>query len=232
MSVPSQPPGVSTVLCCGEAARARWGALLSDAAGTILGVAERPGRGDVDPLLDDLPGRLVVAGSDAALAAVMTRLLRRERLDVAVALLPDPDSVAAVVWRVPTEPDAAVALARRGSARRSPLVRDDRGSVVAGAHRLAAFHGTVYCDEHRVSHGDATGFEVRPAPDVPGVAVTVTGPRRLGGLRAGEVRHGRGRATQVGCRPAAALRDGVPDDRPVERRSWYRHVEDWWLVRP
>ena len=27
-------------------------------------------------------------------------------------------------------------------------------------------------------------------------------------------------------------RDGVPGDRPVARRSWYRHTEDWLLVTP
>ena len=27
-------------------------------------------------------------------------------------------------------------------------------------------------------------------------------------------------------------RDGVPDDRPIQRRSWYRHLTDWRLVAP
>ena len=32
--------------------------------------------------------------------------------------------------------------------------------------------------------------------------------------------------------PVTVVRDGVPGDRPVSRRSWYRHTEDWRLVRP
>ncbi len=102
---------------------------------------------------------------------------------------------------------------------------------MVGCHEVAAFYGSVYCEEHLVAHGDAAGLVVRPDPAV-GVAVTVTGPRRLGGLRAGRVATRAGRAVQVGCRPARVVRDGVPDDRPVQRRSWYRHVEDWRLVLP
>jgi hypothetical protein len=42
-----------------------------------------------------------------------------------------------------------------------------------------------------------------------------------------------GRAAQLGCRPGVTVvRDGVPAERPVNRRSWYRHTEDWLLVRP
>ena len=41
------------------------------------------------------------------------------------------------------------------------------------------------------------------------------------------------RAVQLGCRPPVpVIRDGVPGDRPVARRSWYRHTQDWLLVSP
>jgi hypothetical protein len=89
----------------------------------------------------------------------------------------------------------------------------------------------VYCEDHRVAEGDAAGLVVAPDPDA-GVAVTVTGPRRLAGLRGGRVAARAGRAVQLGCRPGVTVvRDGVPADRPVTRRSWYRHTEDWLLVR-
>jgi hypothetical protein len=37
---------------------------------------------------------------------------------------------------------------------------------------------------------------------------------------------------QVGGRPATVIADGVAHPRPLERRTWYRHTEDWLLVRP
>ncbi len=132
---------------------------------------------------------------------------------------------------------------RDGLAGPAPLLRDDRGGVVAGAHVVGPFDGVVYCDEHEVLRGEAAGLVVRPDPEatehadggsaaVGGVAVAVTGRRRLGGLRPGVERAARGRAATIGCRPAALRRDGVDDDRPLERRSWYRHTVDWTLVRP
>jgi hypothetical protein len=64
------------------------------------------------------------------------------------------------------------------------------------------------------------------------VVVTASGPRRLGGLRGGRTVTVRGRAAQLGCEPAPVVRDGVPADRPVERRSWYPHRDDWRLCTP
>jgi hypothetical protein len=232
------------VLTCGDAARARWGDLADALGGArVVAVPERPGRPDLDPVLDaaalDRPdgGRLVVAGTDADLAAVLVRLLRRDRLDVPVAFLPAVPSEAARVWRLPTDRAAALDVVRHGAAGPAPLLRDDRGGVVAGAHVVGPFDGVVYCDEHEVLRGDAAGLVVRPDPDggpaeVGGVAVTVTGRRRLAGLRPGVERAARGRAATIGCAPAALRRDGVDEDRPLERRSWYRHTVDWTLVRP
>ncbi len=59
-------------------------------------------------MLRDLAARrVVVAGTDADLAAVLRRLLRRERLDVEVAYLPRGRSAAARVWGLPPGPSAA-----------------------------------------------------------------------------------------------------------------------------
>jgi hypothetical protein len=228
------------VLTCGDVTLRSGDGDLGDEA-EILAVPRRPGRADVDPLLDRPalrgPGRLVVAGSDDDLAAVLVRLLRRERLDVPVAYLPSAPSEATTVWGLPTDRRRALAVARDGVPADAPLVRDDRGGVVVGAHRVGAFGGVVYCDEREVLRGRAAGLVVRPDPDggpaeFGGVAVTVTGQRRLAGLRRGTVRTARGRAATIGCRPASLARDGVADDRPLERRSWYRHTADWILVRP
>lgn len=223
------------VMTCGDAARTRWASRLGELGGpATVDLPAVPGRREIDPLLDDLPdgGRLAVAGDDAAFAAVLVRLLRRERLGIELALLPAPASAAAGVWGVPTDPAAALTLARDGTARPAPLVRDDHGGLVVGRHETGPLHGVVYCDEHHVARGDVTGLVVTPDPAC-GVAVAVTGPRRLAGLRAGRVATESGRAAQLGCRPPVTItRDGVPDDRAVPRRSWYRHTADWLLVRP
>jgi len=220
---------------CGDSAREHWGPWLTSLAGPVTDLPALPARGDLDPLIADLPddGRLVVAGDDAALAAVLVRLLRRERLALAVAVLPGPGSTAGAVYGLPADPAAAVALARDGAPRPTVLVRDDHGGVVAAHHEVGPFHGEVYCDEHLLATGDATGLTVVPDPDGGGVTVAVTGPRRLAGLRPGRLTTRSGRAAQLGCRPGVPVsRDGVPGDRPVTRRSWYRHTEDWRLVRP
>jgi hypothetical protein len=59
-------------------------------------------------LADLEPRRVIVSGTDADLAAVLVRLLRRERLDVEVAYLPRGKSVVAQVWGLPRD---AVGLA-------------------------------------------------------------------------------------------------------------------------
>lgn len=235
------------VLTCGDGLPAGLDGAFPPDATRFVPVAAVPGRAEVDPLLDHpalhAGGRLVVVGEDADLAAVLVRLLRRERLDVPVAFVPGgsaaPSEVAAV-WGLPADPAGALAVARDGLPDAVPLVRDDRGGVVVGAHHVGAFDGVVYCDAQEVLRGRAAGLVVRPDPDgatdrsreFSGVAVTVTGPSRLGGLRRGVEHRARGRAATLGCRAATVTRDGVADERPVERRSWYRHTADWLLVRP
>jgi hypothetical protein len=208
----------------------------------VVACAAVPTRAEVDPWLDDAT-RLVVAGSDAALAAVVVRLLRRERLDLPVAFVPgSPSSEAAVVWGLPTDPAAALDLAYDGVASPAPLIRDDRGSVIAGVHRVGPFSGVSFCDEHELVRGEADGLAARPDPAADtrgglgpgggGVAVTLRQRRRF---RRAREHTTFGRAATVGIRPgtvAAASRDGVDDAKPLERRSWYRHTADWHLVRP
>jgi hypothetical protein len=189
---------------------------------------ERPGREDLAGLLDPAPQRLVVAGDDADLAAVVLRLLRRELLGaVAVAYLPaDPRSGVAAVWGLPTDPDAAAELALRGEPDPVPLVRDDAGGVLLGRGELSPLRGTVYCDDHLVLRGQAKRLEAEPsAPD--GVAVRLARVGTLG-LRSAA---GAGRAVSIGCLSAGVRLDGVLHPRPVTRWTWYRHTEPWRLVR-
>jgi hypothetical protein len=243
------------LLTCGDDRRAgdvgRSGILRTAA------VPARPGRADLDPLLADPDlRRLVVAGTDADLAAVLQRLLRADRLGVEVAYLPaDRRSVAAHVWGLP-HGAAALELARHGTAQAVPLVRDDAGGVLVGRGEVGGagggpVHGEVYCDEVLVLRGTARRVVVTPWPHPPssrgvrpegavgGVAVRagLRGGLPDGRLRAVEATaragHGSasGRAVQLGCLPAALVHDGVPHPRRVTRWAWYRHVADWLLVR-
>ncbi|HEX4248292.1 MAG TPA: hypothetical protein VH008_10535, partial [Pseudonocardia sp.] len=129
----------------------------------------RPDRADLDPLLtpadgSPTPTRVVVAGTDADLAAVVLRLLRTERLaEVAVAYLPaDRDSAVAATWGLPTAPASAATLARHGEPDLVPLVRDDVGGVLLGRGELRPLRGVVYCDDQLVLRGQANRLVVTP----------------------------------------------------------------------
>ena len=71
---------------------------------------------DIDSVLPD-EGRLLVAGGDAELSVVLTRLLRLERLDLAVA---------------PLRRARLAGRARSGAARAVPLIRDETATVLVG----------------------------------------------------------------------------------------------------
>lgn len=185
-------------------------------------VPARPGRGDLDPLLDEhSPRRLIVAGTDADLAAVLVRLLRRDLLDVEVAFVPTRRrSPAAAAWGLPTDRSAAAALALDGSAAAVPLIRDDSGGVLVGRGEIRGLRGETYCDDTLVLRGSVRRLVARPGPG--GVSAV---PGR--GVRAAT-----GRALQTGCVGARVVVDGVPHPREVTRWTWYRHTADWRLVRP
>jgi hypothetical protein len=214
--------GGLVVLACGAAP-----APTESVGRRVVRVPSRPGRTDVDPLL---PGarRLVVVGDDADLAAVLTRLLRAERLDVELALVSATATAATRAWGLPHS-DEAARLAVTGTATASPLVRDDHGGVLVGVGELrgvdgAPLRGEAYCDDARVFSGDVAGVVVHAGPT--GVSARVA---------TGRFRRQRpelvGRALQLGCVSGQVVHDGVVDERPVTRWAFYRHVEDWLLVR-
>lgn len=210
-----------------------WTAELPSPLDAGVAVAAMPGREELDPLLAPpspapAPTRVVVAGTDADLAAVVLRLLRTERLaEVAVAYLPsDPDSAVADIWGLPTAPWAAATLARYGEADRVPLVRDDSGGVLLGRGELRPVRGVVYCDDQLVLRGQAGRLVVTPsAPtgvDVRAVRFGVLGRRTNAAL---------GRAVQIGCLATTVVLDGVPHPRPVTKWTWYRNSDDLRLAR-
>ncbi|WP_406639585.1 hypothetical protein [Amycolatopsis sp. WGS_07] len=210
------------VVACGAAADLP--ARLGDVPLTQVG--PRPGKAEIDPLLGE-HDRLVVLGSDADLAAVVVRLMRRELLPgVSVGFVAtEPGSRVAPLWRLPSDPDEAFALAWKGEDAEISLVRDDTGGVLLGHATLRDVKGQAYCDEQVAFDGVVSGIEV--APDDSGVTARITRGKFV--KRSSTYR---GRAFQLGCVPTSSLViDGVPQEREITRRTWYRHTVDLRAVR-
>ncbi len=176
-----------------------------------LAVQRVDGADDVDAAAGRC-SRLIVVGSDADLAAVLTRLLRTDRLGVEV-------GHAAGWW--------TARRARRGSARRVPLIRDETGQVIVGAAEWCGeddgpLRGEAVVDDTQLFDGEVAGVRIEPTQAMPGLRASVSGGRRLWVV---------GRAAQLGTTGAAVIRDGVPAERLVRRSTFYRHTQGWLLVR-
>jgi hypothetical protein len=171
--------------------------------------------------------RLVVAGADAELAAVLSRLLRAERLDVEVAYVPRRRTRATRIYRL-TPGWRAARRARRGTPRRVTLVRDETGAVIVGRagwlppEDRQHVQGEAVVDDTPLFDGDITGADIEPTLAVPGLRASVHGTWR---------RWIAGRAVQLGSTGVVVIRDGVVTPRPARRSTFYRHVEGWLLVR-
>lgn len=158
--------------------------------------------------------RLVVTGGEAELAAVLTALLRADRLDVEVA-------TATGFW--------SARRALRAPARRVPLIRDETGTVLVSAaqwHGADGGHlqGEAIVDDVVLFDGEAPGVRVEPTRNMPGLRAGVLSdggrPRRWVA----------GRAAQLGTPGAQVIRDGVPAPRAIRRSTFYRHTEGWLRV--
>ena len=155
--------------------------------------------------------RIVVLGSDADLAAVLSRLLRTDRLDVEVAHATD--------W-------LASRRATTAAARRVPLIRDDSGAVLVGSAQwlppdaAGLLHGEAVVDDAVLFDGEVAGVRIEPTTSLPGLRATVLGRR---GWVAG-------RAAQLGTTGARVVRDGVEGKREVKRSTFYRHTTGWLKV--
>ena len=139
------------------------------------------------------PARIVVAGSDAALSAVLTRLMRSDRLWAEVAFIPVPStaasapsttapaastpstasaavtSVAAQNWGLPTSPAEALDFARTAPVHPAPLIRNDSGLAVAGSATISdatngSFTGEVIIDDHTLAASSPKTFGARLVP--------------------------------------------------------------------
>lgn len=201
------------------------------------------------------PLRIVVAGSDAALSAVLTRLMRSDNLWAEVAFIPIPSaaasatSAAAQNWGLPTDPAEALEFARTAPVRPAPLIRNDSGLAVAGSATISdtangSFTGEIIIDDHTLAASSPKTFGARlvPMTDAPGIlAARATSPvepqgrlrsllRKPGQLDPESVRTGR--AVQAGGPQLRVIVDSVAHKRPVTRVTFYRHLRDLQIVRP
>jgi hypothetical protein len=172
--------------------------------------------------------RLVVVGTDADLAAVLTRLLRADRLDVEVAYVPPHRTRATRVYRIPAGRRAA-RRARRGSARRVTLIRDETGSAIVGragwlpTDDRRVIHGEAVVDDTTLFDGEVAAVRIEPTLAVPGLRALIQ--------KRGWRRWVPGRAAQLGSTGVTVVRDGVAAPRTARRSTFYRNVEGWLLVR-
>lgn len=117
-----------------------------------------------------LPLRIIVIGSDAALSAVLTRMMRADIMWPQVGFVPVLDdafpagaSSAAQNWSIPTEPAAALKLALTGEVQPVPLIRNDAGQVVAGSATISHWDATPITGEIIVDDATLVQQDARAA---------------------------------------------------------------------
>ncbi|MCG7276865.1 hypothetical protein MHK08_10340 [Corynebacterium singulare] len=205
------------------------------------------------------PLRVVVVGSDAALSAVLTRMMRADYLWAEVGFVPtDETSTAAMNWGLPTSAEDALSFALSAPVKPVPLIRNDAGLAVAGAATITEWTdeeitGEIIVDDDVLLRADREkhvfGARLVPMTDAPGIVAARAvssfaadaSPRRgvFGRLRK-HVQPGqldpasvvRGRAVQAGGPSLSISVDGVRAPRPVKRVTFYRHLRDLQIVRP
>ncbi|MFE9579145.1 hypothetical protein ACFYO1_22360 [Nocardia sp. NPDC006044] len=191
-----------------------------------------PDTTEIDELLpvlaaDSLP-RLIVLGDDAALATVLTHLMRTERLHVEIGYVPVEKTYGSRAYQTGTG-NAAAKRAIDGKATAVPLIRDDTGQVLVGRARITGvgeekLEGEAYVDDVQLFSGKVAAMLISPTLHQPGVrAAAPKGMRKR--------RWVEGRAAQLGTPGAVVTRDGIRTERTVPRSSFYRHHEPWLLVR-
>ena len=205
------------------------------------------------------PLRVVVVGSDAALSAVLTRMMRADYLWAEVGFVPtDETSTAAMNWGLPTSAEDALSFALSAPVKPVPLIRNDAGLAVAGSATIAEWTdeeitGEIIVDDDVLLRADREkhvfGARLVPMTDAPGIVAaravssfaTDASPRRrlFGRLHVfaqpGQLDPAsvvRGRAVQAGGPSLSISVDGVRAPRPVKRVTFYRHLRDLQIVRP
>ena len=205
--------------------------------------------------------RVVVHGSDAAVAAVVSKLMRIDVLWVEVGFIPSSASSVALSWGLDAtfSPAQHLTFALASPAVPTPVIRDDHGVVTLGvaevtgpvdstgkAVKEAEMIGEVIVDsevlyeQNKAGTSDFNnGVRLVPTPDAPGLAAVQRPPLPRKGWfgRTKKPRSTvsptvlRGRALQAGGVDLAVTRDGVRHPRPLKSVTFYRHLRDGQFVR-
>lgn len=205
--------------------------------------------------------RVVVHGSDAAVAAVVSKLMRIDALWVEVGFIPSSASSVALSWGLDAtfSPAQHLTFALASPAVPTPVIRDDHGVVTLGvaevtgpvdstgkAEKEAEMIGEVIVDsevlyeQNKAGTSDFNnGVRLVPTPDAPGLAAVQRPPLPRKGWfgRTKKPRSTvsptmlRGRALQAGGVDLAVIRDGVRHPRPLKSVTFYRHLRDGQFVR-
>lgn len=208
-------PGDITVLAFGDRRPPRSLAQLP-----VLRVDGEAGRQAIDEAIDQAvrdARRVVVLGGDAELAAVLTRLMRTERLDVEIA-----HCDGSVRSRI------TAYCAKSNAAQRVPLIRDDSGTALVGSavwlppNGAEVLRGEAVVDDTVLFDGEVAAVRIEPTATPPGLRASLLGRGRRGWVS--------GRAAQLGTTGARVIRDGVPGPREVKRSTFYRHTTGWLRV--
>ncbi|MGJ4125857.1 hypothetical protein [Corynebacterium macclintockiae] len=205
--------------------------------------------------------RVIVHGSDAAVAAVVSKLMRIDALWVEVGFIPSGASSVALSWGLDAtfSPTQHLTFALASPAVPTPVIRDDHGVVTLGvaevtgpvdsagkAEKEAEMIGEVIVDSEVLyeqnkagTSGFNNGVRLVPTPDAPGLAAVQRPPLPRKGWfgRTKKPRSTvsptvlRGRALQAGGVDLAVTRDGVLHPRPLKSVTFYRHLRDGQFVR-
>ena len=204
--------------------------------------------------------RLIVHGSDAALATIVAKLMRIDALWVQVAfipLFPDTSPVARNWGLLPdANPEQHLQFALESAVRPTTLIRDDHGQVVLGAAEITGPNGAsgemigeaivdssvLYnYDPQRAQMSAFThGLRMMPTMGAPGlVAVPLPAPENKKGgwwtrwRRKENIQPPvlEGRALQTGGVDLQVTRDGLAHPRALKSVTFYRHLRDGQFVR-
>lgn len=201
--------------------------------------------------------RVIVQGSDAAIAAVVSKLMRIDALWVEVGFIPTGSSAVALSWGLDAtfSPAQHLTFALASPAVPTPVIRDDHGVVTLGVAEVtgperdsgtAEMIGEVIVDsavlfeQNKAGTSDFNnGVRMVPTPDAPGLAAVQRPPLPRKGWfgRTKKPRSTvsptvlRGRALQAGGVDLVVTRDGVRHPRPLKSVTFYRHLRDGQFVR-
>ncbi|QNH95481.1 hypothetical protein [Corynebacterium anserum] len=200
--------------------------------------------------------RVIVEGTDASLAAVVSKLMRIDALWVQVGYVPSFPATSTVAQNWGLLPDATpkqyMKFALEEASRPTALMRDDHGVVVLGAAEITGSDGELVgeaivdsevlysYDPEQGLHSEFTrGVRLVPTIGAPGLAaVPLPSPQRKKSLWGFLRTHRpvdppvlRGRALQAGGVDMVVSRDGLPHTRPLKSVTFYRHLRDGQFVR-